>query len=185
MSVVAVLCLVLAVLSHVVVTLVDYYLNLPPPSLKQATTDLAIANKELCGVRSIQAQFVKHSKLSRQKLKLEKKIEEIKAAQVPKIAGVKKILSYVKVGSLTALCWAVPTTRQSLLTFTLFINLGCMLLCRGGTDGSAPDAGNLRPFLYDMAPQQHPLPWTRLQHPPCLPALRGRDGMAIRICRTG
>ena len=73
------------------------YLNLPPKELLTCTQELTIARKDLCTVKSIQLEFVKHSKLSRRTIKLEKQIEDIKEAQKPKILKIKNALNTFKV----------------------------------------------------------------------------------------
>jgi hypothetical protein len=80
-----------------VCVLIDWYLHIPPKELKAAEIELKDTRIALCKVKSIQVEFVKHSKLSRKSLKLEKDIERIKDEMVPKIAGVKGVLGYLKV----------------------------------------------------------------------------------------
>ena len=69
----------------------------PSQELLTATADLNTTRIELCEVKSVQLQFVKHSKLSRKAIKLEKQIEDIKFAQIPKLTKVKNILWIVRV----------------------------------------------------------------------------------------
>ena len=69
--------------------------------------------KELCGIKSIQQQFVKHSKLSRKKLKLEKEIGDIKAGQIPKITKAKNVLNYLKVGDVNSVAMPLRNHAKS------------------------------------------------------------------------
>jgi len=92
------------VLNHILLLnksycIVDWYLNLPPSELKAAELELRETRLALCKVKSIQVEFVKHSKLSRKALKIEKDIEKMKESKVPQIARVKNMLGYVKIVS--------------------------------------------------------------------------------------
>ena len=75
----------------------ELFVKRPPAELTTATAELNATRIELCEVKSIQLQFVKHSKLSRKAIKLEKQVEDIKLAQVPKLIRLRNILWIIRV----------------------------------------------------------------------------------------
>jgi hypothetical protein len=54
---------------------------------------------QLSDIKSVQLEFVKHSLLSRKKIKLEKEIENLQLEQAPKVRRVKRFGRIVKVNS--------------------------------------------------------------------------------------
>ena len=52
--------------------------------------------KQIAQVKSIQLEFVKHSKLMRQNIKIEKEVEAIKEKQVPKSKFIKTVLQVTR-----------------------------------------------------------------------------------------
>lgn len=94
---------IFAFLFELVLLAIDSYLHLPPKELKIYESELKETRLALCKVKSIQVEFVKHSKLSRKALKLEKDIERVKELQVPKIDRIKGMIGYFKIISFCVL----------------------------------------------------------------------------------
>ena len=58
--------------------------------------DIQSITKQIATVKSIQLEFVKHSKLSRQNIKIEKEVEAIKEEQAPKSKLIKTVLQVTR-----------------------------------------------------------------------------------------
>jgi hypothetical protein len=85
MSLNSFVCVLFALFFEIIVYVVEKYISLPPTELVTANNDLVATKLELCTVKSVQLELVKHSKLTRKMIKLEKQIETIKESQLPKV----------------------------------------------------------------------------------------------------
>lgn len=76
---------------------VGIYIKKPPSELKQLNDDLYNTKLDVMGIKSIQLELVKHSKLTRRVIKLEKQIETITEAQIPIVDKWMYILNVARV----------------------------------------------------------------------------------------
>lgn len=68
-----------------------------PTAYYDKEKDLADAKRELATVKSIQLELVRHSRLSRRVIKIEKEMEQIQQSHAPLSAQVKQILRIARV----------------------------------------------------------------------------------------
>lgn len=74
-----------------------YLLAGPSSKIGALETEKLLVLKELRGIKSVQLELVRNSKLERKVIKIDKEIEAIKAEQEPKIAKTKKMLRFLRV----------------------------------------------------------------------------------------
>lgn len=77
-----------------------YQFGKPPDKLRQLLEQKAETNLELADIKSVNLEFVKHSKLSRKVIKIEKEIETIQLTSAPRIKKVKYVSRVFRVGNL-------------------------------------------------------------------------------------
>lgn len=84
--------------------LLGYIIAGPSSKVTELEKEKVVTQIELRSIKSVQLELVRHSKLERKVIKIDKEIEGIKALQEPKIASTRKILRIARV-SLFELSW--------------------------------------------------------------------------------
>jgi hypothetical protein len=83
--------------SHLLWIFSAYLLGGPSSKIFELEDQKAAAQIELASIKSVQLELVRHSKLERQVIKLDKEIETLKASQAPKGQKIRSTLRTVRV----------------------------------------------------------------------------------------
>lgn len=91
------LVFVFALIFEIVFFNLEQYVTQPPSELKTIANQITETKQDLCKIKSIQLELVKHSKLTRRLIKLEKQTESIKEEQAPRVAKWQYIMTVARV----------------------------------------------------------------------------------------
>jgi hypothetical protein len=90
-------CAVLALVFEVLRMGIAFFLARPSSEILKLESDKFDAQAEVAKIKSVQLELVKHSKLTRSIISIEKKIENLQAAYYPRLLLVRKICRIVRV----------------------------------------------------------------------------------------
>lgn len=92
-------CAIIAVIFEVMRMAIAYVLARPSAEVNKLEIEKYDAMAEVAKIKSVQLEFVKHSKLTRNVIKIEKTIETLQAQYFPRLLKVRKIFRILRVRS--------------------------------------------------------------------------------------
>ena len=98
-------CALAALAFEVLRMIIAYVLARPSSKVIQLESDKYDAMAELGKIRSVQLELVKHSKLTRKVIAIEKDIEKLQAQYFPRLLKVRKVFRVLRVS------WGLMTVR--------------------------------------------------------------------------
>ncbi len=92
-------CVVIPALFEVVRIIIGYFVAAPPARVKELEQQKVEAKFNLASIKSVQVELVRHSKLQREIIKIEKELETLQANQQPLADKLKKIMHIARVSN--------------------------------------------------------------------------------------
>lgn len=100
-------CAFAALAFEVLRMIIAYVLARPSSKVIQLECDKYDAMAEVGKIRSVQLEFVKHSKLTRKVIALEKEIETLQAQYFPRLLKVRKVFRVLRVSSFLPVLYSI------------------------------------------------------------------------------
>lgn len=94
------ICIIIPAIVEFLRIFIAFLLAAPPSKIRQLEKDKLELQLELASIKSVQLELVRHSKLERKVIKIDKELETLKGSQQPKADSSRKILRVVRVSLL-------------------------------------------------------------------------------------
>lgn len=91
------MCVVIPTIFEVLRLIIAYFVAAPPKKVKELEQQRMEAKIKIASIKSVQVELVRHSKLQREVIKIDKELETLQANQQPKFDKLKKIMHIARV----------------------------------------------------------------------------------------